>query len=372
MKNAFLTRLSACILAAASVSATAATPSRDEVIRLVDAALPSVIGNDNRQLVSNLLAARFGKPVADNLNVSRSLATVFGRRLPKLDPECSRTVTEATELSRGECVAAQGLIAGSGGYLEFAWDRNLEFGNVRYLRRDADGTTAPGALPAVQLSDEEAWKRGTDFLVNTLGLPPEEFVPRLPGARSMAVRTLLIGEQDPTGKKTVKPVLKLVKFSRSVEVNLPGPTGASVPTRIRAPGEALALIGNGGVMMARVKDWLLLESSSLVDPANAKTRAELIDEIADAYLSIGDEGTPQINAQLVIKEPEPEDVALLLPAVQKVREAAARMPAVEISISVVARDPGEAEQERAGPSTAGHTHQFALVRVPESKTQTDE
>lgn len=353
---------------AAVLALPAHAVERAELVRMLDQALPDVIGSNNSALVGRMLDARFGRPIAQNLDVNRSLRTVFGRRSPTLDEGCRRTTTASGAPSTEKCVASIGALAGNGGYTEFAWNRNLEFGNVHFLRRDPDGTVAPGALPAVQLSNQEAYTQATSFLTSTLGIPPAEFAATTPGAKpGLPVRTLLVGEVDPAGKRLTKPVMKLVKFPRTVQVELPDRAGGTTTTRIRAPGEAYAMINDTGIWMARVQNWPSLERSPMIDQTNAKTRDELVDEMADALMRIDDPNIVNIGAQLVIAEPDPG-----FPAAQLSPAAAIIMPGVEISVSVVPRDPSESQQSALGPNTAGHTHQFALVRLPESSVQSDD
>ena len=356
------------IVCAAVLALPVQAVERTELVRMLDQALPAVIGSNNSALVGRMLEARFGRPIAQNLDVNRSLRTVFGRRSPTLDEGCRRTKTDSGAPSPEKCVASIGALAGNGGYTEFAWNRNLEFGNVHFLRRDPDGTVAPGALPAIRMTNQEAYTLATGFLTSTLGIPPEEFSTTTPGAKPvLPVRTLLVGEMDAAGKRLTKPVMKVVKFPRTVQVELPDQAGGTTTTRIRAPGEAYAMINDAGIWMARVQNWPALERSPQIDQTNAKSRDELVKEMADALMRIDDPSIVNIGAQLVITEPDPGS-----PAAQRSPAAATIMPGVELSVSVVPRDPSESQQSQLGPNTAGHTHQFALVRLPESTVQSDD
>ena len=280
---------------------------------------------------------------------------------------------------------------GSGNYTEFAWERNLDLGNLRLLRRDPDGTLVPSQLPPVRITDAQAYEEATKFLVGTMGIAPEEFTQKLPGARlSYPVRSLSVGENGPYGKGIVTPIMKLVQFPRSVLIELPTPSNnntgpidgdtdsvdgsnrlansnagaanSSLGMRITAPGEAFVLLNDTGISMARVKKWVALQKSPLVDPANAKSRSDLIDEITDAIMSSNAESIDAIRAHLVINEPDPAMLGRQ-PVI---------MPGVEVSVSAVPRDPSESEQARLGPTTAGDTQQFTLVRLPETKAPSDD
>lgn len=347
--------------------------SRAEIAALVDKALPVQIGGDNSVLVRKMLDARFGRPIIENFDAAAALKTVFGSQTPKLDPECQRKATPTADPSPEDCTAILGKLAGREPYIEFGWSRNLGFGDLRLLRREADGSVLPGKMPPVRLGDAEAFGRGTTFLVRTMGLPPEEFAPRLPGARTaFPVRTLSIGQNGPRGKLGVTPIMKLLKMPRSVLFELPQAVGGVTTMRIRAPGEAFVLMNDAGIVMARVNNWVELAKSPVVDPGNAKKRAELVEEITDTLMEEDAESVAGIRARLVINDSDPASPSLLLPAVRVPRVVAPIIPGVEVSVSAVPRDPTEAEQARLGPTTAGHTHQFALVRLGEAKATADD
>ncbi len=344
--------------------ARAYTPlNRIKVAKIVDEALPTLISSNNSELVRRMLDAQFGKPIAESFDPEQSLKTVFGNQTPTIDKDCQRETTGSGDESIGECVASLGKLAGSGSYTEFAWDRNLDLGNLRLLRRDPDGTLVPSQLPSVRMTDAQAYEQATKFLVGTMGIAPEEFTQTLPGARLLyPVRSLSVGENGPNGKGVVTPIMKLVKISRSVLIELPTPVDSKTGMRITAPGEAFVLLNDTGIAMARVKRWVALQKSPLVDPANAKNRTDLINEITDAIMENGAETIDAIRARLVINEPDPAMLGLQ-PAI---------MPGVEISVSAVPRDPSESDQARLGPTTAGNTQQFALVRLPETKAPSDD
>jgi hypothetical protein len=328
-------------------------------MRMVDGALPSLIGEDNSELVAQLLGAQMGTPISESFDPEEALATIFGR-VPKIPANCRLVVTKTGDPSPEPCVVKKGKAEGRGAYTEFSWSRNLGFGDLRYLRRVADRQLQPGDLKPVQMTDEEAYRMALDFLVETMGLPPEEIpMPPQDAQIPLPVRTLAIGGADPQGQRTLLPAMKMVQVPRGLLADLRDPvTGQALPY-VPAPGEAYVLMNDEGIWQASVRQWRELERSPMVDPANAKSRSELIAEITDAILE--NETTPihSLGVKIGIQAGDP----LLLPAVQKVRSA--MLPAVQISISVAPRDASEEEQGRLGPSTAGQTHEFLLVHMQE-------
>jgi hypothetical protein len=156
-----------------------------------------------------------------------------------------------------------------------------------------------------------------------------------------------------------------VKFRRSVEIDLPNPApGGAASMRVRAPGNALAALSDTGIWAARVNNWMALGRSPLIDPANAKTRSELVVEITDAIMQTGSEAVFDIDAYLVIADPAEEKISRPLLPGPLARHAL--VPGVEVSIAAVPHNPSEANQSRLGPTTAGHVRQFALVKVPQT------
>ncbi|MEC9341352.1 MAG: hypothetical protein VX663_07715 [Pseudomonadota bacterium] len=345
-------------------------PSRDEVIALVERALPSLISEDNSGLVKSLLAARLGKPVSENLNVVGSLrdARVFGpRSRPSFDEECSRGFTESGDPSPDPCYARLGEQAGKGAYREFSWSKHLGHGDVKFLRRDADGTVEPSDLKPVSLSDEAAYQTAMAFVVELMGVPPEELISpdELPDGASLPVRSLAIGSVNEKGEKSSVEAYKMVQLPRALKVDLVDPASGRALPRVPATGEAFVLMNDAGVWQAGVRRWRAL-SPEQVDPAQAKTRSELVNEIADAILT-NESYSPidflGVKIGLMAGDPTPTQDGIVYPM----------LPAVEISAAVVPKDLSEEEQNRLGPNTAGFTQEFPLVALTEvsSAPETD-
>jgi hypothetical protein len=121
-----------------------------------------------------------------------------------------------------------------------------------------------------------------------------------------------------------------------------------------APGKAFMVLDDSGVKQAGVRAWQELVAPPNPDEAArlAKTRSELVAEIAEQLAGMARGPIDHILIGLVIgASPHEDGTALLLPAVQ-------------VSVSPVARDLDEEQQEKLATmqaSTAGRVMEIALV-----------
>ena len=83
-------------------------PTREEVLQLVDQALPSLIAKDNSALVEQMLSARLGSPLRKNLNLDQSISGLFGRQQPSFDPECATDTSLSGDPSPDPCTGGCG------------------------------------------------------------------------------------------------------------------------------------------------------------------------------------------------------------------------------------------------------------------------
>lgn len=334
-------------------------PGREEIIRQLDQLLPALIGQDNTGLVEQLLGARMGKPIRDNLDPDQAIRTLFGRRRPVLDPDCKRDTTASGDPSAAPCIARLGEPAGQGAYTEFSWSKNLGYGDVKYLTRLADGSVKEPK--PIQMDDEQAHAKALDFLTETLGVPPEEIVTP-PGGAPLPVRTLAVGLVDEESREQkVTPIMKMVQIPRALALPQPleDPNSGRELAFVPATGEAYVLLNDEGVVQAGVRNWMAMADSG-VDPKNAKSRDELLNEIADAILA--DNVSPiallGMRFEILAHQPErsPESGSVV----------AMMLPAVQISYAPVANDLSEKQQLELGPDTAGQTLEIPLVRLEEA------
>lgn len=342
--------------------------TRDQIILMVGQQLPSMIGNDNTGLVDKMLKARLGLPISQQLNIAGSLRTIFGRRRPVLDPGCQRQFTRSGDLSPDECTASNGDRAGQGAYMEFRWSKNLNFGNVQFLQRNADGVIKPGELPVVKLTDEEAYNRAVAFLTKTMGVTPDE-IPVAPANANQpfSVRTLAVGENTPDGKKNIVPIAKVVDIKRGLFVDIKDPLTRRDLPYIPAPGRATVVVTDSAILQASVQKWKGLRLSPKIDSKNAKTRSELINEIANSILKKQPTQISKISFMLAI-----ESMDLVGNDPSKESQASLLLPAVQAVVSNVPRNPTEEEQQRFESTTAGYSEWFSLVDVPEENGSEDD
>ncbi|MCK9608336.1 MAG: hypothetical protein M0R33_17970 [Methylomonas sp.] len=344
--------------------------SIEEIVAQLEKATPSIIGNENSKLVIDMMGARLGKPISDGLNIKSSISKVFGRRLPKFDPDCSRKLTESGDISHDLCTASSGDKAGGGAYLEFSWSKSLDLGSVKYLRRDADGSIDPANIPPVKLSDDEAYNKAITFLNDVMGVPMEE-IPVAPtnAVRRLPVRTLAVGQIGPKGEKNVVGMAKVVNIPRGLMANIKDPASGRELPYLPAPGRAIVVLNDLGVLQANVQNWSNLEKSAMVDPKNAKSRDDLIKEIAESMLQKNLTKIGKISVVPVISSLDPK---LSASTNDDKHLAGLLLPAVQVFVSVTPRDPSEDEQNRSGPDTAGFAETFALVDFPTENAPDDD
>ena len=83
-------------------------PNLDTLLSMVGGAMPPVIGNDNTELVGNLLGVDVGIPISRSFDFAKAKSAVFGRTAPNLQPDCGRTATPSGDPDQGECTAFVG------------------------------------------------------------------------------------------------------------------------------------------------------------------------------------------------------------------------------------------------------------------------
>jgi hypothetical protein len=328
-------------------------------MRQINEALPSFIGEDNSALVENILAARTGKPISENFDRSKALRDIFGRRPPKLAPDCLRTTTPVGDPSEDPCTAESGEAAGRGEYKELSWSKRLAFGDLKYNFRPAE---VAGLPDPVKMTDEDAYAKAMVFLTETLGVPKDE-IPMVPEEVDLPVRTLAIGEMTGEGGKEatqrIIPIAKMVQIPRGLPLGSPikdPDTGRELPI-MPAQGEAYVLMNDAGILQASVRNWVEMAPSPRIEPRNAKTRNELVAEIADAIMNSSDSPIGMLGVRFEIMAGD-----LMRSGDGSVKYA--MLPAVQISHSPMSRDSTEEEQAKFA-GTAGQGLEFSLVHLKE-------
>ena len=153
--------------------------------------------------------------------------------------------------------------------------------------------------------------------------------------------------------------MKMVQIPRALMVNLKDPASGRTLPYVTATGEAYVLMDDTGIRQSSVRRWMEMEASSRVNPKSAKTRDELVDEITDAIFADNASPIRSLGVKFEIQAYDPVRSAASGAVV------ASMLPSVQISYSVVPRDPSEEEQAKLGPDTAGQTLAFSLVHLDE-------
>lgn len=318
-------------------------PSRDELVNLIGAALPDIIGDDNSALVETLMNPGLGAPIRESFDLAEAVRTLFGRALPTFASDCKRVTTPAGEPDPGNCTGARGDASGPGAYTQLSFSKHLGLGNLKYSQRSADTGLSPDDLVRVQMSDAEAYGQATAFLTETFGVPPEE-IPQRPKGVPPPVRDLVMAWADEQGAAGAVAIQKVVTIQRGLKVDI-----AELPW-VRATGDAMVVMDDQEIQQAAVRNWVDLIPHPDVDPANAKSRSELTDEIVEDLLNVNKIPIDSMRSQIVL--------AGITNGVFSIK----MLPSLLLSVAPVARDPEEAEQHMAW-STAGFLREYSLVNL---------
>lgn len=321
-------------------------PTREQLMEMIDAALPAVIKEDNAELVGLLLRPRLGDPPSKTFDRAAAVRAIFGRLTPTFAPDCKRGVTQAGAPDPNECMAFRGSANGPGAFMALEFSKHPGFGNFNFMKRSADGSVTPASLKPVQLADPDASKAAMQFLVATFGLSSLE-MPEL-----AAVRTLTLGFAGQTAGAGLLPptaigVQKHVFIQREAAVDVDG-----LPV-VPIPGRAVVALDDAGVQNALVDGWGDLVPAPGADPKQAKGRRQLVNEMADEALTNLESPVGKVHARIHLAGIADGTSQLLLPAVQ-------------LWISPLPDDLSEAEQATR-KTTAGVVHDFMMVEPSEGK-----
>jgi hypothetical protein len=321
-------------------------PTREQLMEMIDAALPAVIQEDNAELVGLLLRPRLGDPPSKTFDRATAVRLIFGRLTPTFAPECKKGVTPAGMPDPNECMAFRGSPNGPGAFMALEFSKHPGFGNFNFLKRSADGSVTPASLKPVQLADPDASKAAMQFLVATFGLSTLE-MPEL-----AAVKTLTLGFAGQTAGGGLLPpsaigVQKHVFIQRQAGVDVDG-----LPV-VPVPGRAVVALDDAGVQNALVDGWGDLVPSPGVDPKQAKGRRQLVNEMADEVMTNLESPVGKVHARIQLAGiPDGTSQTLL--------------PAVQLWVSPLPDDLSEAEQATR-KTTAGVVHDFMMVEPSEGQ-----
>ncbi|TAK76356.1 MAG: hypothetical protein EPO01_14000 [Aquabacterium sp.] len=360
-------------MTAAALAMLAATgawaQSRDDIVldikqieEIVNAALPPVIGESNAELVRKLGQAKLGTPLSKSFDIKKVQTAVFGRNAAARAADCDRTKTSAGEADDGECTLTRGTPEGNGAFQLVSFSKNIGNGNIKILKRPAspteDGLDKWPKPVATKLTDADALGKALAFATETLGLPKGE-IP-LPPTSSTAgfklpVRTLALGLGD--GEKTTDTIAvqKIVTLQRALEIpEIKDPASGRSLTQVLAPGRAVVVLDDAGVQQVHVANWHELVANPKLDPAQAKSRAQLVREIAQ---DLADEGLTQISSVKILiglndGYPNPDD-----PNSPQCARCFVIDPSLIVSVTPVAK----AERPTQSFGTAGFVRQYSLL-----------
>lgn len=323
-------------------------PTRDELVQLISDALPDQLSQDSVTLVKTLLSARLGTPLSRSFDLKRAIPVLFGRNAPTFAADCQQMTLPTGDPDPGECTASLGDASGRGTYTQLSFSKHLGLGTIKYSQRTADAELPPEELRPVQMSDAEAYQKAIDFLVTTFGLPKEEIPEPPPEAKNpFPVRDLVMAWGNMGRTKDAVPIQKVVSLRRGLLVGLEG-----LPW-ILAPGEAMVLMDDEVTRQVMIRNWQELRPHPDLDSGDAKTRDELINEIADDLMNTNNTPIASLRTQLLIASVPAGTHAFMIPA-------------VHVYVSSVPRDPSEEEQNTFW-STAGFVREYALVRLSEGQ-----
>lgn len=355
--------LTAIALASFSASAQTNEPkplSKEELSRLVGEALPPIIGENNEALAKALVAAKVGPPLSKSFNLSRAQQAAFGRQRPDAAPDCSRLITSAGDVDVGSCVQTRGEPNGKGAFAMLSFSKNLGVGNIKLLKRPAESELSPDTLKPIELSDDKAFATALKFVVSSLGLPEAEIPAPPPTAGHYPVRSLVLGygADKALGQTVIKKVVTL-RRGLAIEPITDPKSGRSID-RVLAPGHATIVLDDSGVQQASVVGWSELVPNPKFNPAQAKTRNQLIQEISEDLFNDGVQEVSKLAILIGLRGglPNPEDPdSPTCPACTFIE------PSLIVAVSQVARDAGPAP----GSSSAGIVKEYNLVGASRSQ-----
>lgn len=369
MKTQYLTRwlpttLTACLLFSAGAQAETTNPqepapSREELNRLIEGALPEVITEDNVGLVTAFTDAMKRQleattPLSKGFDPTVAGAKIFGDQKPRLSPDCLKLITTAGDLSRSDCSMFVGNEKGTGAFTHMKYSRNLGLGNIRYLQRASDKAFSLKNLKPVTIPDADAYKQAMAFLGNVFGLDADEIPTPPSDAKNLyPVKTVNMGwGKEARGNKSIA-LEKMVFLKRGFMFSYPlsgrtfqiaGPIGN---------GEARVIVGDAGVQQAMVANWQDAALHPGLESKRAKTRSQLVSEISEDLMANSQGPISSMKSRFVYELVQQQNNAtgLLLPAVQ-------------VSVSPLNKDLSE-EQQAQVVSSAGFIREYYLADLAE-------
>lgn len=336
------------LVAPVLVSAAETTPvvesvlGREALRALIARSLPIEIGENNQELARKLLNPQVGIPISERFNSSDAIKTLIGDRAV-LDPGCSNLITPTGVTDPGDCIASKGNAAGTKAYRALRFSKNMAFGNITFLSRSAVVLTPTTNIKPIVLSNFDAYKKANNFLIRTFGLDSNEIYVTSSTADGRSVKTLILGWEDENGKSGSVSTDKLILLERGFFVGLGGDMDW-----VPGPGKAIVVMDDTGIKEAIVKGWREVRSHPDADPAKAKTRTRLVEEITDDLMKIQVGPFADLKFRLALTAKASSDgIGLLLPTIQSF-------------VSPLPKKPSKSQLSQV-VSTAGQIRQYYLV-----------
>ena len=308
------TTVCASLLALSPLLVQAQTQDPKEALRAAVAqSLRQLLGDGSGPVVDRLMSVKPEGGLSRNFDVGKVSSALFGRQAASFAPDCRSTTTSAKEADEGLCVVEGGSRESeTGAYTLLAYSKNIGAGNLMFARRAAFSPGSDTLPPSAKLSDAQAYDQALKFMA-MLGVPASE-IPQPPaGLKNPAVRSLEAGVSDDKGSTVARVTLhKTVQLPRAYLVPgglLKDPQTGLVLNHVIGPGAATLNVTDAGVQFARLDGWADAPMDPLLNPRNAKSTSELVNEIADDLYGEGVRkvGTLSILIALRRAYPNPDD-----------------------------------------------------------------
>ena len=342
------------------VQAQSADPK--ELLRAaISGKLRPLLGDNAARVVERLQGAKDAALIKTNFVPTTVAKAVFGRSAANVAPDCSSTQTPSKEPDQGRCIMHVGAPdSPTGAYSMLSFSKTSGLGDITFLRRPAFDPASTDLPKPVRLTDAAAYQGALRFL-DLLGISRSHIPVPPPGVKNpLPVRSLVVGsEQDPGKDSTRIAVQKVINFQRAFVV--PGglfkdPTTGIPLDHVLAPGEATIVIDDNGVQLADLQGWSDSPMDSTIDPALAKTTADLVDEITDDLYAEGVRKVGSLSILIALRKgyPNPDDPNPPICPVCGVLQ-----PALRVVISQVG--PGIADSSERNFIAPGVVREYDLV-----------
>jgi hypothetical protein len=327
-----LAPLCATLMLLPPLLAGAQTADPKELLRgAVAQQVRGLLGDGSGPVVERLMQVRPEPGLASRFDAARVTSGLFGRQAASFAPDCRNSTTSAKEPDAGLCVVEAGSRdSETGAYTLLAFSKNIGSGDLMFTRRAAFSPSATTLPPSARLSDADAYAQALKFM-DLLGVPRSDIPQPPPGVKNpLPVRSLEAAAHDEKGSTTARmTVHKMVMLPRALPVPgglLKDPNSGVLLSHVLAPGMATIAVTDAGVQFARLDGWADAPMDPKLDPRQAKSTAELINEITDDLYGEGVRKVGSLSILIALRRayPHPDDpnpplcpvCGVLRPAVQ--------------------------------------------------------